>query len=177
MIRTNRQICSMQYQKGIAMIVTLLLLIVMTLIVLASSRNTTMQLRMSSNLEARTFAMQQAQAGLDAVEKLIETPSVDVTESKYCTSYRPNPTKYEVSPTATCTTITDLKMAEFGLDTSIATATNWLVLENIGDLELPNCSDDTCIVTGWIVTSGYDGRSEGQGQVVLRMGAVKRKKE
>ena len=176
MIQTNHQISPMQSQKGIAMIVTLLLLVVMTLIVLASSRNTTMQLRMSSNLESRTTALQYAQAGLDAVEELIETPSIDVTESKYCTTNHPNPDKYEINPSTPCTTIADLTMDAYGLNTR-STGTSWLVLENIGDLELPNCSDDTCIVTAWLVTSGYDGRSEGQGHAVLRMGAVKRKKE
>jgi Tfp pilus assembly protein PilX len=83
-----RHMTEFKKQKGLAMMVAMLILIALTLIVLSGSRNTTMQLRMSSNLQSHVEAVEHAQAGLDLAEtipaKLIPT-SADVL----CTENHP----------------------------------------------------------------------------------------
>ena len=74
-------------QRGTALVVSLLMLIVMTLIVLSGSRNSSMQLRMASNLESRVEAQQWAQAGLDYAVTLTSTQTAGAT--LLCSIYNP----------------------------------------------------------------------------------------
>src|SRR5688500_11003113 len=58
-------------QRGVALIVSLVLLVVATLIGLASVRGTTLQERMSANMYDRSLAFQRAEAALRAAEGAI----------------------------------------------------------------------------------------------------------
>lgn len=61
----------MKRQRGVALVVALILLVVATLIGLAASRGTLMQERMSSNSFDRSLAFQRAEAALRAAEVAI----------------------------------------------------------------------------------------------------------
>jgi len=58
-------------QRGVALVVALILLVVATLIGLAASRGTTLQERMSSNTYDRSLAFQRSEAALRAAEAAI----------------------------------------------------------------------------------------------------------
>jgi len=76
-------------QQGLAMIVALLVLIALTLIVLSGSRNTTMQLRMASNMQSRVEALETSQAGLDYGFFLGQT-TLRTTDDLICTEHHPD---------------------------------------------------------------------------------------
>ena len=67
--RTGR----MSRQRGVALVVALILLVVATLIGLAASRGTILQERMSSNSYDRSLAFQRSEAALRAAEAAITT--------------------------------------------------------------------------------------------------------
>jgi type IV pilus assembly protein PilX len=58
-------------QRGVALVVALILLVVALLIGLASARGTLLQERMSSNMYDRSLAFQRAEAGLRAAEAAV----------------------------------------------------------------------------------------------------------
>jgi type IV pilus assembly protein PilX len=60
-------------QRGVALVVALVLLVVTTLIGLASIRGTSLQERMSANMYDRSLAFQRAEAALRAAEQAITT--------------------------------------------------------------------------------------------------------
>jgi type IV pilus assembly protein PilX len=60
-------------QRGVALIVALVLLVVATLIGLAGIRGTTLQERMSANMYDRSLAFQRAESALRAAEQAITT--------------------------------------------------------------------------------------------------------
>jgi type IV pilus assembly protein PilX len=62
-------------QRGVALVVALVLLLVATLIGLAASRGTVLQERMSSNSYDRSLAFQRSEAALRAAEAAITTDS------------------------------------------------------------------------------------------------------
>jgi type IV pilus assembly protein PilX len=61
----------MEQQRGVALVVALILLVVATLIGLAASRGTLLQERMSSNSFDRSLAFQRAESALRAAEEAI----------------------------------------------------------------------------------------------------------
>lgn len=65
-------------QRGVALVVALVLLVVATLIGLASVRGTNLQERMSANMYDRSLAFQRAESALRAAEDAI-TASSDIT--------------------------------------------------------------------------------------------------
>jgi type IV pilus assembly protein PilX len=60
-------------QRGVALVVTLILLLIATLIGLAGARSTSLQERMSGNMYDRSLAFQRAEAALRAAERAITT--------------------------------------------------------------------------------------------------------
>jgi type IV pilus assembly protein PilX len=58
-------------QRGVALVVSLILLVIALLIGLASSRSTLLQERMASNMYDRSLAFQRAESGLRAAEAAI----------------------------------------------------------------------------------------------------------
>lgn len=70
--RTNRPFAGRRaQQRGVALVVALILLVVATLIGLAASRGTLLQERMSSNSYDRALAFQRSEAALRAAEAAI----------------------------------------------------------------------------------------------------------
>lgn len=66
-------------QRGVALIVSLILLLVITLMSLAGMQSTTLQERMSGNMYDRSIAMQAAEAALRAAEAAISAdPDIGV---------------------------------------------------------------------------------------------------
>jgi type IV pilus assembly protein PilX len=75
-------------QRGVALVIALILLVIGTLIGLAAIRNTTLQERMSANMYDRSLAFQRAEAALRAAEvavtsnwKIADLNGVDCTVS------------------------------------------------------------------------------------------------
>lgn len=71
MISRNRSIRGHRRQRGVALVVALILLVVATLIGLAASRGTALQERMSANSYDRALAFQRSEAALRAAEEAI----------------------------------------------------------------------------------------------------------
>lgn len=84
-----------RHQKGMALIIALLLLVVITLVGLAGMQSTTLQERMSGNMYDRSLAMQAAEAALRAAEFSISTNAdvgIDCTpgSGNLCTPFPAN---------------------------------------------------------------------------------------
>jgi type IV pilus assembly protein PilX len=72
-IRHSRAVPRIRRQRGVALVVSLVLLLVATIVGLAASRSTLLQERMSANSFDRSLAFQRAEAGLRAAEGAITT--------------------------------------------------------------------------------------------------------
>lgn len=68
-------------QRGVSLLVALIMLLMMTLLGLAVLRNTTLEERMSANMLDRTYQFQAAESGLREAEALIVAGSVTVPGS------------------------------------------------------------------------------------------------
>ena len=161
-------------QKGIAMIVTLLLLIVLTIIALSSSRNTTLQLRMSSNMQSRIEAIQYAQAALDlVVEKVNIGKMLDVNDSM-CASTADTP-EYPVDMSCNTTfidnntNIIDLKTIE---PFKSASGDTTLTIKYYGDVPLPETTIPLMRAHFFEAHSTYDDTAHGRGKVTLAIGTT-----
>ena len=73
-------------QRGITLVVVLLLLVIVTLLGLAAMRGTVMQERMSANAAARGIAFQIAEAALREAESYAADPGRPATPSTGCSS-------------------------------------------------------------------------------------------
>lgn len=83
--RSHRRSLGTRAQRGVALIVALVLLVVATLIGLAGMRNTTLQERMSANMYDRSLAFQRAEAALRAAEAAITASGkIDVLNGVDC---------------------------------------------------------------------------------------------
>jgi len=69
----TRRIPGIQAQRGVALVVAMVLLLVATLIGLAASRGTVLQERMSSNSYDRSLAFQRSESALRAAEAAISS--------------------------------------------------------------------------------------------------------
>jgi len=168
-------------QQGTVLVITLLLLIVMTLIVLSGSRNTTLQLRMASNLQARFEAVQKTQAAIDHVIDNYKPTDFSNTDLHVCT---------ENHTSDTCETFKGgdhagewIELGSLNLDTSSAAGTSWVEIKKIReDIEIPASASETTSIgqpvarnykgTGFEITSGYDGTGTGQGKVITKVGVL-----
>jgi len=74
-------------QRGAVLVVSLLLLLVMTVLALGASQATRMQERMAGNARDHDLALQNAEAGLRAGERLIDDPTL-VAAPAPCSSGR-----------------------------------------------------------------------------------------
>jgi hypothetical protein len=152
-------------QQGTALVVSLLLLIVMTLIVLSGSRNSSLQLRMASNLESRVEAQQWAQAGLDYAVTLTSTDTAGATS--ICSTFNPEQTCIKTVP-----------MPAVFNNTS-PNGTSWIHLEE-GDAGLGGgcgralaVSVDQFDCTFYEAYSTYDDTKKGRGRATLGTGLVR----
>ena len=154
-------------QNGLAMITVMLILIALTLIVLSGSRNSTMQLRMASNLQSRLEAVEYAQSALDWAEA-IPPSSIQISDNYKCygdmnSFYAPSISDY----TASC-------IGTEALDAPIDTKTGLILVRDPGlEGDLP---PSMATSTGLIETAffraygGYDNTNEGQGRAILGTG-------
>ena len=156
---------SFNKQQGTALVVTLLLLLVMTLIVISGSRNTSMQLRMASNLQSRIEAQQLAQAGLDYVASL--KASQVAGASTVCSSFNPE---------HTCDVTVDMP-APF--DNSSPDGTSWLYLRKDDAGLAGGCGRALSVSVGTFecdffeAYSTYDNTKNGQGRSTLGNGMMR----
>ena len=160
---------SAQKQQGTALVVSLLLLIVMTLIVLAGSRNSSLQLRMASNLQSRVEAQQWAQAGLDFAVTL--TPAQTAGATSICSTFNPE---------ETCAITIDMPGV---FNNSSPNGTSWIYLVEAGGIGGSGGSDDCgralaidpeffdC--TFYEAYSTYDNTKNGGGRSTLGTGMVR----
>lgn len=158
-------------QQGLAMITALMVLIALTLIVLSGSRNSTMQLRMSSNLQSHVDALEYAQAGLDFVKN---NSAIDfgigdsVCYGVMSTFYVPSVTYYSDS----CT-------PSGALPSPIDTKTGLiLVREQALEGSLPpNMATSIGLIEAsyFRAYSAYDNTTDGQGRAMLGGGLMKLK--
>jgi type IV pilus assembly protein PilX len=74
-------------QRGAVLVVSLLLLLVMTVLALGASQATRMQERMAGNARDHDLALQTAEAGLRAGERLIDDPALTAAPTP-CSSGR-----------------------------------------------------------------------------------------
>jgi hypothetical protein len=157
-------------QQGLAMITALMVLIALTLIVLSGSRNSTMQLRMSSNLQSRVDALEYAQAGLDFVKNNNDIKAVTGVTS---VCYGDMSTFYVSS----VTTYSDNCTPTGPLPSPIDTKTGLILVRETaleGDLP-PNMATSVGLVEAsyFRVYSAYDNTSNGQGRTMLGGGLMK----
>lgn len=73
-------------QRGVALVVALVLLVVVTLVGLAAIRGTTMQQQMTSNFYDREIGFQSAEAALRAGESWVVANSTNTTTLRNCTN-------------------------------------------------------------------------------------------
>lgn len=74
-------------QKGVVLVVALVLLVAITLLSLAGMSTTTLELLMATNQQARTDAFQQAEAGIDAVSSVLDNfPVSGLVGQERCTA-------------------------------------------------------------------------------------------
>jgi type IV pilus assembly protein PilX len=72
-------------QRGVALVVALVLLLILTVLALASVRGTSLQERMSANMYDRSLAFQRAEAAMRAAEAaLSDTPQISVLGGTDC---------------------------------------------------------------------------------------------
>ncbi len=71
--KVNRQIQLVDYQKGSALVISLIMLLVISLLAIGGLRSTILQERMSANLHDRELAFQAAEAALRAGERFLAT--------------------------------------------------------------------------------------------------------
>lgn len=149
-------------QDGIAMIMALLILIVITLIALSGSRNTTLQLKMASNLQSRVEAIQFAQAGLDYAE-VIDISGLSQFGDSVCTSGLTNSNGNACNKGQINVNSTGV------LNESDST----LLIEHFGVGVLESTSYNVATADYIRVESTYDKTDDGQGRAKLIMGIKK----
>ncbi|MDQ8024373.1 MAG: PilX N-terminal domain-containing pilus assembly protein [Moraxellaceae bacterium] len=121
--RSNPSVAGRGHQRGIALLVVLILLLIMTLLGLASLRGTLLEERMSGNLFDRSLAFQAAETALRQGEAIAANPATVIPSGSTCASGVCGP------PTA-------------GLDRSLGT-TGWANAAALtgNTLAVPNASD------------------------------------
>jgi hypothetical protein len=174
MMRTMSTIQANKSQQGTALVVSLLILIAMTLIVLSGSRNTSMQLTMSSNLQSRVEALQMAQAGLDYAATL--TADQTAGANTVCSTSPPSADDLPVA-SVTCDKSVDMPTG-FGFDNA-ADGSSWLYLEaddaglSGGCGRAMEISIETFECQFYKVYSIYDNTDAGQGRAVVGTGMMR----
>lgn len=89
-------------QRGIVLVVSLILVMVITMVSLASIRGTTMQERMTANLYDREIAFQAAESALRAAEAAISnSPDIDDLGGVDCRPDAPVPVQCDNVPAST----------------------------------------------------------------------------
>jgi type IV pilus assembly protein PilX len=124
-------------QRGVALVVSLVLLILVTLIGLAAVRGTTSQQRMTANFYDRSVAFQSAEAGLAAGAAALEAGTTNIRNcGQGGGACGANPFADSTLPTANIVTV---PTASF-LKAANAVSQPQYVIENMGTFIDPNSS-------------------------------------
>jgi len=172
-------------QQGTVLVITLLILVIMTLIVLSGSRNTTLQLRMASNLQTRIDALQKVQSAIDDVIVNYNATDFQDDDLFICTENGNN--HLAADETRTCDPFKSnseyLKLSSTSLYASSATDISWVLVDRVKEnIDLTGftikagfkgAGGGNWFGTGYEITSGYDGSETGQGKAVIKIGAIK----
>jgi len=126
--------------RGVALVVALVLLVVVTLIGLAAIRGTTMQQQMTSNFYDREIAFQSAEAALRAGESLVINDPTDAT-IRDCRPTSGNICASNPFADANQSTVTVQTLATSQFDAgALASGQPQFVVENMGDFADANGS-------------------------------------
>jgi Tfp pilus assembly protein PilX len=74
----------LQREKGVALVVALILLVVMTLLGLGAMRSVTLEEKMAANTFDRSLSFQAAEASLREAESLLDTPTPPTCTRRQC---------------------------------------------------------------------------------------------
>ncbi|HWX67139.1 MAG TPA: PilX N-terminal domain-containing pilus assembly protein [Rhodanobacter sp.] len=129
-------------QRGVALVVALLLLVVITLVGLAAVRGTIMQQKMASNLFDRQIAFQSAEAAMRAAQARIGTNPGDIARNcqaggVFCQG---NPFNDPNLPAGKIITVTSGTSAGQFSASKLATSQPQYVVENMGNWYNPSTS-------------------------------------
>jgi type IV pilus assembly protein PilX len=129
-------------QRGVALVVALLLLVVITLVGLAAVRGTIMQQKMASNLFDRQIAFQGAEAAMRAATARIAANPTDIARNcqaggVFC---RGNPFDDPNLDTGKIITVTSGTASGQFAKSSVATGQPQYVVENMGNWYNPSTS-------------------------------------
>jgi type IV pilus assembly protein PilX len=138
----GRQSLSRAGQRGVALVVALLLLVVITLVGLAAVRGTIMQQKMASNLFDRQIAFQSAEAAMRAAQARIGTNPGDIARNcqaggVFCQG---NPFNDPNLPAGKIITVTSGTSAGQFSASKLATSQPQYVVENMGNWYNPSTS-------------------------------------
>lgn len=141
-IRPSRYSASSRGQRGVALVVALLLLIVITLVGLAAVRGTIMQQRMASNQFDRQIAFQGAEAAMRAAQARVGSYPNDIARNcqaggVYCQG---NPFDDPNLDQSKIVTVTSGSGAGLFTKSSLAVGQPQYVIENMGNWYDPSTS-------------------------------------
>ncbi len=166
-----RHMTEFKKQKGLAMMVAMLILIALTLIVLSGSRNTTMQLRMSSNLQSHVEAVEHAQAGLDLAET-IPAKNIPTSSDVLCTENHPG--ENNCGPVD----IEDIVTMPTAMNYSSGGTSSLVLVRDTaskgGACPREGTSTATFSCAYFKAISTYDNTGNGQGKTALVTGLIKK---
>lgn len=155
----------LKHQKGVALVISLLLLVAITLVAITTLRGTTLQERMSSNLQDRELAKQIAEAAI--VQYSIQLPNLKSGDVGYKHEL-PQPQLNKVEPwldSATNWKSIKVKFDKNEHDVNV-------FVENMGlwpNRNNPNCSpnDQICMRRTFRVTAAVPEK-EGRAAIMLQ---------
>lgn len=138
----NRFSCAPPQQRGVALVVSLVLLVLVTLVGLAAIRGTTMQQKMTSNFYDRELSFQSAEAALRAADTAIQMNAAAIARN--CGSggvtCLANPfTDASLPANSIQTVVTGSGVGQFDAGTISASQPQY-VIENFGAYPDPNTS-------------------------------------
>lgn len=125
-------------QRGIALVVALILLVVITLVGLAAVRGTIMQQKMAANMYDRQVAFQGAEAAMRAAAASIPTSPGDVARNCQSASVICLSNPFD-DPNLPDGSIKTLSTAQYTAG-SLATGQPQYVIENMGNFQDPSAS-------------------------------------
>lgn len=160
-------------QRGVVLVVALVLLVAVTLLSLAGISTTTLELKMATNQQARVNAFQQAEAGIDAVvTDLNNFPVTGTVGAERCTTDFDNTSKYyDASGEVNCGSYDVIVPGSFSL------ARSRMAIERMPPRLQPaprfvETSAEKLKVATFKVDSRYDGRKVSGGRAEHNQGVI-----
>lgn len=159
-------------QKGVVLVIALVLLVAITLLSLASMSTTTLELMMASNQQARTNAFQQAEAGIDAINGNLDNFLVSgLVGEKRCTAGFHDSRYYDATGEVTCSSPDLTAPAAFDLSDSRA-AVGRLPPRLQAAPRFIETSAEKLKVATFKTDSRYDARDTGGGRAEHNQGVI-----